>query len=196
MTTVNHQALSVAVKKKKRFILFFYVVSSDPHALTVNADRCVCVFVCSWSAALDEPRVKTDVSDVMSVQQPGEETLQTQTITTVRTRAVLSLKKDKRGGGGQRKREAEREKQIMISSLLQTREPGFSNLGPGDLLWPTDLRHLPQDVLEFCFQRSCYTKTTVSNSYMGFLCIKKTVMRPVRPCSGTLRPLHQTQTGH
>lgn len=71
---------------------------------------CVCVCVCSWSAALDEPWVKTDVSDVMSVQQPGEETLQTQTITTVRTRAVLSLKKDKRGGGGQRKREAERGK--------------------------------------------------------------------------------------
>lgn len=71
----------------------------------MQIDVCVCVCVCSWSAALDEPWVKTDVSDVMSVQQPGEETLQTQTITTVRTRAVLSLKKDKRGGERGRQRE-------------------------------------------------------------------------------------------
>lgn len=55
---------------------------------------CVCVSkgVCSGSAALDESWVQADVSDVMSVQQPGEETLQTQTVTTVRTCAILPLK--------------------------------------------------------------------------------------------------------
>ena len=54
---------------------------------------CVCVSkgVCSGSAALDESWVQADVSDVMSVQQPGEETLQTQTVTTVRTCAILPL---------------------------------------------------------------------------------------------------------
>lgn len=86
----------------------------------MQIDVCVCVCVCSWSAALDEPWVKTDVSDVMSVQQPGEETLQTQTITTVRTRAVLSLKKHKRGEEGRERGRQREEKQIMISSLLQT----------------------------------------------------------------------------
>lgn len=50
------------------------------------------VCVCSGSAALDESGVQADVSDVMSVQQPSEETLQTQAITAVRTRAVLPLK--------------------------------------------------------------------------------------------------------
>lgn len=46
----------------------------------------------SGSAALDESWVQADVSDVMSVQQPGEETLQTQTITTMRACAVFPLK--------------------------------------------------------------------------------------------------------
>lgn len=61
--------------------------------------ECVClrvsVCVCSGSAALDESWVQADVSDVMSVQQPGEETLQAQTVTAVRTRAVLPLKHTK-----------------------------------------------------------------------------------------------------
>lgn len=59
---------------------------------------CVCVWACerSGSAALDESRVQADVSDVVSVQQPGEETLQTQTITAVRTRAILPLKHTQR----------------------------------------------------------------------------------------------------
>lgn len=52
----------------------------------------MCVCVCLGSAALDESWVQADVSDVMSVQQPGEETLQTQTVTAVRTRAVFPLK--------------------------------------------------------------------------------------------------------
>lgn len=59
-----------------------------PETLTLR----MCVSVCSRSAALDESWVQADVSDVMSVQQPGEETLQTQTVTAVRTRAVLPLK--------------------------------------------------------------------------------------------------------
>lgn len=47
---------------------------------------------CSRSAALDESWVEAYVSDVMSVQQPGEETLQPQTITAMRTCAIFSLK--------------------------------------------------------------------------------------------------------
>lgn len=46
---------------------------------------------CSRSATLDEPWVQADISDVMSIQQPGEETLQAQTISAVRTGAVLPL---------------------------------------------------------------------------------------------------------
>ena len=52
----------------------------------------MCLCVRSGSAALDESGIQADVSDVMSVQHPGEETLQTQTVTAVRTRAVLPLK--------------------------------------------------------------------------------------------------------
>lgn len=66
-------------------------------AATCGCTDCMCVCVwaceCSGSAALDESRVQADVSDVVSVQQPGEETLQTQTITAVRTRAILPLKR-------------------------------------------------------------------------------------------------------
>lgn len=47
----------------------------------------------SGSAALDEAWVQADVSYVMPVQQPGEETLQAQTITSVRACAILSLKR-------------------------------------------------------------------------------------------------------
>lgn len=46
----------------------------------------------SGAAALDEARVQADVSDVMSVQQPGEEALQAQSVAAVRTRAILPLK--------------------------------------------------------------------------------------------------------
>lgn len=51
----------------------------------------VCVCVCSWPAALNETRVQTNVTDVMTVQQPGEKAFQTQTITSMRTRAELPL---------------------------------------------------------------------------------------------------------
>lgn len=59
-----------------------------PHVRSRCADS---MCVCSGSAALDESWVQADVSDVMSVQQPGEETLQTQTVTTVRACAVFPL---------------------------------------------------------------------------------------------------------
>lgn len=52
-------------------------------------DECLCV--CSWPAALNETRVQTNVTDVMTVQQPGEKAFQTQTITSMRTRAELPL---------------------------------------------------------------------------------------------------------
>lgn len=42
-------------------------------------------------ASLDESWVKADVSDVVPVQQPGQETLETKAVTAVRTRAVLPL---------------------------------------------------------------------------------------------------------
>lgn len=71
-------------------------------AATYHIRICVCVYdvcvketVCSRSAALDESRVEADISDVMSVQQPGEETLQTQTVTTMRACAILPLKHTK-----------------------------------------------------------------------------------------------------
>lgn len=47
----------------------------------------------SGSAALDEARVQAHVSDVVSVQQPGEETLQAEAVTSVRTRPELPLKR-------------------------------------------------------------------------------------------------------
>lgn len=45
----------------------------------------------SGSAALDEARVEADVSDVVSVEQPGEEALQAQAVAAVGARAVLPL---------------------------------------------------------------------------------------------------------
>lgn len=45
----------------------------------------------SRSAALDEARVEADVSDVVSVEQPGEEALQAQSVAAVGARAVLPL---------------------------------------------------------------------------------------------------------
>lgn len=47
--------------------------------------------VSSGSAALDEARVEADVSDVVSVEQPGEEALQAQAVAAVGARAVLPL---------------------------------------------------------------------------------------------------------
>lgn len=47
---------------------------------------------CLRSAALDEPWVQADVSYVVSVQQPGEEALQAQAVTSVRAGAELPLK--------------------------------------------------------------------------------------------------------
>lgn len=45
----------------------------------------------SRSAALDESRVEADVSDVVPVEQPGEEALQAQAVAAVGARAVLPL---------------------------------------------------------------------------------------------------------
>lgn len=60
----------------------------------MNVSVCVRVCVCARSgpAALDEARVQADVSDVVSVEQPGEEALQAQAVAAVRTGAVLPLK--------------------------------------------------------------------------------------------------------
>lgn len=46
---------------------------------------------CSGSAALDEARIEADVSDVVSVEQPGEEALQAQAVAAVGARSVLPL---------------------------------------------------------------------------------------------------------
>lgn len=51
----------------------------------------------SGPAALDEARVQADVPDVVSVQQPGEEALQAQTVAAVGTRAVLPLQRRRTG---------------------------------------------------------------------------------------------------
>lgn len=45
----------------------------------------------SRPAALDEARVEADVSDVVSVEQPGEEALQAQAVAAVGAGAVLPL---------------------------------------------------------------------------------------------------------
>lgn len=65
-----------------------YEYHSDTISWLPDVRKCVCGL---RSAALDEPWIQTDVSDVMSVQQPGEEPLQSQTVTTMRTRAILPL---------------------------------------------------------------------------------------------------------
>ena len=46
---------------------------------------------CSWFASSQVSGVETHFSDVMSVQEPTQEPLQTQTIASVRTRAELPL---------------------------------------------------------------------------------------------------------
>ena len=57
----------------------------------VRVPVCVPVCVCSGPAALDEAGVQAHVSDVVAVQQPCEEALQTQTVPPVGTGAVLPL---------------------------------------------------------------------------------------------------------
>lgn len=57
------------------------------------------LLVSSGSAALDEARVEADVSDVVSVEQPGEEALQAQAVAAVGARAVLPLEHTRRRTG-------------------------------------------------------------------------------------------------
>jgi hypothetical protein len=45
-----------------------------------------------WLASADESRVEAHVSDVISVQHVGQESVQTETVAAVRERAILSLK--------------------------------------------------------------------------------------------------------
>ena len=55
---------------------------------------------CSWFASAEISRVETDFSDVVSVQQPTEESLQTQAVPSVRTGPKLPLVSVPVVGGG------------------------------------------------------------------------------------------------
>lgn len=61
-----------------------------------KADRAgVCVYVfggLSWPAALDEAWVEAHVSNVVTVEQPGEETFEAEPVSTMRTCPILPLK--------------------------------------------------------------------------------------------------------
>ena len=48
----------------------------------------------SWSASSGETGVQADISDMVPVQQPRHETLQSQSITSVMAGTILSLRKE------------------------------------------------------------------------------------------------------
>ena len=54
-------------------------------------------------AALNKPRVENNIPDVVSTKDPGKKPLQSKTVTSMGTGAILSLEKERKGGGGREK---------------------------------------------------------------------------------------------